>query len=118
MMLARKILQKLACVMTGVMLVHTAPGQSTFIDFPVAENDTLHYNLRLMLDSTGSPSHFYREIFTPVCFTGECKPVYINFYWDLLGNYIKYDLPGKEVLTKTDHDEFTEDDYVKLQEIL
>lgn len=93
-------------------------AQSPALDFPVTENDTLRYTLRLMFDSAGNPDHFYREIFTPVCFTGECKPVYINFYWDLLGNYLRYDLPPGEVLTKMDHKEFTEDDYVKLREIL
>src|SRR5690606_34732908 len=65
-----------------------------------------------------NPVYFFRNIFTPVCLTGECKPVYINFYWDLLGNYTHYDMPEGEILTKMDHDEFSEDDYTKLQDIL
>ncbi len=117
MRIAPKI-ARLICILTVMTLVHQLPAQPRSLDLPVTENDTLQYTLQLVFDREGNPSHFYREIFTPVCFTGECKPVYINFYWDLLGNYVKYDLPVREVLTKMDHDEFTEDDYVKLQEIL
>lgn len=77
-------------------------------------NDTL----KLALDDNGRPLYFFRNIYTPVCNTGECKPVYINFYWDLLGNYTRFTMPANEVLTKTDHREFQEKDYAKLQEII
>nr|WP_295921041.1 hypothetical protein [uncultured Dyadobacter sp.] len=87
-------------------------------EFTVTENDTLTYTLKLALDDKGQPQYFFRNIFTPVCYTNECKPVYINFYWDLLGNYERYDLPEGKVLTKVDHDEFREEDYQKLQDIL
>ncbi len=81
-------------------------------------SDTAAYELQLALDQDNRPLYYYRHIFTPVCYTGECKPVYINLYWDLLGNYIRYDLPAKEVLTKLDHKQFKQEDYEKLQEIL
>lgn len=87
-------------------------------EFRITENDTLTYTLKLALDEKGQPQYFFRNIFTPVCYTNECKPVYINFYWDLLGNYQRYDLPEGKVLTKVDHDEFKEADYQKLQDIL
>lgn len=75
-------------------------------------------SLQLALDNNGRPLYFFQNIFTPVCNTGECKPVYINFYWDLLGNYTRFTMPENEVLTKTDHREFQEKDYAKLQEII
>lgn len=87
-------------------------------EFTITENDTLTYTLKLALDEKGQPQYFFRNIFTPVCYTNECKPVYINFYWDLLGNYERYDLPEGKVLTKVDHDEFKEADYEKLRDIL
>jgi len=87
-------------------------------EFRIVENDTLTYTLKLQLDDSGRPKYFFRNIFTPVCYTNECKPVYINFYWDLLGNYERYDLPEGKVLTKIDHDEFKLEDYEKLQDIL
>lgn len=86
--------------------------------YEVKENDSITYTLNLVLDKTGQPLYFYRNIYTPVCNTGECKPVYINFYWDLMGNYTRFDMPENEVLTKTDHGEFLEKDYAKLQDIL
>jgi hypothetical protein len=86
--------------------------------FVITENDTTTYELHLALNEDGSPHCFYRNIFTPVCITGECKPVYIDFYWDLLGNYTHFKMPDGEILTKMDHDEFTDADYDKLQAIL
>lgn len=86
--------------------------------FTIIENDTLKYTLNLAMDETGNPQYFYRNIFTPVCYTNECKPVYIDFYWDLLGNYLRYEMPKGKILTKVDHDEFEEKDYQKLADIL
>ena len=87
-------------------------------EFTITENDTLSYTLKLALDDSGRPQYFFRNIFTPVCYTNECKPVYVNFYWDLLGNYMRYDMPKGKILTKVDHDEFKQEDYDKLAEIL
>jgi len=87
-------------------------------EFTITENDTLSYTLKLALDDSGRPQYFFRNIFTPVCYTNECKPVYVNFYWDLLGNYMRYDMPEGKILTKVDHDEFKQEDYDKLAEIL
>lgn len=86
--------------------------------FPVRENDSVTYTLQLALDNAGRPLFYFSNIFTPVCLTGECKPVYINFYWDLLGNYTRYNLPQHEVLTRADHRDFKPEDYGKLHEIL
>lgn len=109
--------------MTELLLLFTLLYPSSDRDerireFRITENDTLTYTLKLALDDRGQPQYFFRNIFTPVCYTNECKPVYINFYWDLLGNYQRYDLPKGKVLTKVDHDEFKEADYQKLQDIL
>lgn len=93
-------------------------GQGKVREFSIVENDTLTYTLKLAMDDSGQPQYFFRNIFTPVCYTNECKPVHINFYWDLLGNYERFDLPENKVLTKVDHDEFKLEDYEKLQDIL
>ena len=92
------------------------PVAATYKTYRIS--DTAAYELQLALDADNRPLYYYRNIFTPVCYTGECKPVYINLYWDLLGNYVRYDLPAKEVLTKLDHREFKRDDYEKLHDIL
>ncbi|MCE7040766.1 hypothetical protein [Dyadobacter sp. CY312] len=90
----------------------------TIREFTITENDTNSYTLKLALDDSGRPQYFFRNIFTPVCYTNECKPVHIDFYWDLLGNYIRYEMPKGKILTKVDHDEFEEKDYQKLADIL
>ncbi|TLU99322.1 hypothetical protein [Dyadobacter luticola] len=105
---------------TVFMLLIGSPsrGADKVREFQIVENDTLTYTLKLALDDSGKPQYFFRNIFTPVCYTGECKPVHVNFYWDLLGNYVRYDLPKGKILTKIDHDEFKPEDYEKLQDIL
>lgn len=82
----------------------------------------------IILDSMGNevllvfednhPAYYMSEIFTPVCNTGECLPVYINIYWHLNGEYMKFDQPEGEILTKLDHVPFTEADYELLDEII
>ena len=42
----------------------------------------------------------------------------IDMYWDLLGNFTSYTLPPDKPLTKFDHEEFTQEDYQKLNSIL
>jgi hypothetical protein len=102
-------------ILTGILLClcSLAYGQTERV-YLTAGKDTL----KLALDNKGRPLYYFRNIYTPVCNTGECKPVYINFYWDLLGNYTRFTMPANEVLTKTDHREFQEKDYAKLQEII
>ncbi len=79
--------------------------------------DTLknEVNLAYVADK---PSFYFSNIYTPVCETGECKPVTISLYWDLLGNYLRFDQPAGEILTKVDHIPFTQSDYLLLDEIL
>lgn len=103
--------------MLPAMAAAAVPGEQ-IRTFEIKDSSGSTYTLKLALDNSGRPQYFFRNIFTPVCNTGECKPVYINFYWDLLGNYTRFDMPAGEVLTKTDHREFKEEDYRKLQEII
>lgn len=79
--------------------------------------DSLGNEVMLLLKD-GKPDHYYANIFTPVCNTGKCLPVYINFYWNLQGQFLRYDQDEGQILTKNDHEPFTENDYALLQEIL
>ncbi|MCF0063552.1 hypothetical protein MUK70_29985 [Dyadobacter chenwenxiniae] len=112
-------MKRAAIILILSMICHfSTKGSDQIREFIIVESDTLTYTLKLVLDDSGQPQYFFRNIFTPVCYTNECKPVHINFYWDLLGNYERFDLPEGKVLTKVDHDEFKQEDYEKLQEIL
>jgi len=79
--------------------------------------DTMNNQVMLAFEDQ-IPAYYYCNIFTPVCNTGECLPVKINLYWDLDGNYQRFDQPEGEMLTKSDHVPFTENDYQLLHEIL
>lgn len=92
------------------------PVKKTLIES--LQTDSLRYDMYLLEDELGQAEGYMAEIFTPVCHTNECYPVYIDFYWDLLGNYKKYEVPEGELLTKLDHIPFDDEDHEKLQEIL
>lgn len=82
------------------------------------ETDSIRYELFVLEDAEGTARQYMAEIFTPVCHTDKCYPVYINFYWDLLGNFRHFEMPEGEILTKLDHIPFEEKDYGKLEAIL
>lgn len=79
--------------------------------------DSLGNTIELVY-SDGIPTHYYSSIFTPVCNSGECLPIKINLYWNLNGFYQRFDQPIGEILTKADHQPFTPEDYLLLDEIL
>lgn len=79
--------------------------------------DTLENEVKLVYEE-GKPSYYYCPVFTPVCETGECKPIHIHFFWDLMGNYQRFEVPQGKELTKLDHKPFSEEDYELLDEIL
>lgn len=99
--------------------VHTC-AQTEFSrdSFFLPLRNDLYLSLILHSDSTGIPSFYSSNIFTQVCETGECKPVRILLFWDLLGNYTHYELPEKSILTKLDHVPFSDSDYKKFGTIL
>ncbi|WP_181954761.1 hypothetical protein [Chitinophaga lutea] len=111
-----RLLWLILCLLPS--LANAGEGKERVRKFELKDSSGATYTLNLMLDEGGKPQYFFRNIYTPVCNTGECKPVYINFYWDLLGNYTRFDMPAGEVLTKTDHRDFKPHEYAKLQEIL
>ncbi|WP_428656128.1 hypothetical protein [Runella sp.] len=106
------------CVLLSVTTTVFAQTPAKAKEYTVTINDTTEYTLQLAFDDAGQPLYFFSNLFTPVCLTGECKPVYINFYWDLLGNYTRFDFPRGAVLTRMDHKPFKPEDYEKLQDIL
>jgi hypothetical protein len=82
------------------------------------ETDSIRYDLWLLKAENGSPVQYMAEIFTPVCYSNKCYPVFIDFYWDLLGNFQHYKMPPGKTLTKLDHILFEPEDYQKMQTIL
>jgi len=87
--------------------------------FSFKSKDTLIYhNLRLLSNKENNPRLFYADIKTPVCADGECKLANIKIYWNLVGNYVGYEIYEKNPLTKNEHDPFVKKDYKKLHKLL
>lgn len=72
----------------------------------------------LLVDKKKRPTLFTSDIAAPVCADGECKLMHIKLYWTLLGEYAGFDRNSDLPLTKHDHDEFLQEDYIKLHELL
>lgn len=81
-------------------------------------NDSIQVDVKLRYDEAGLPEHYFCHVDTPVCEEGLCKLMVIDIYWDVLGNFLKYELSPGEPLTKFDHLHFTEEDHAKLKAIL
>jgi len=81
--------------------------------------DTLiTHQMKLLKDEAGLPLFYYADIQTPVCIDGLCKPVHIEMYWNLIGQYAGFGIYPKQPLTKYDHDLFEQEDYLRLHELL
>lgn len=80
--------------------------------------DSLRIDVKLHYDEQDYPDYYHCHVKTPVCKEGLCHLLVVDLYWDLLGNFKKYELPPSQPLTKFDHEEFSEADYAKLDRIL
>lgn len=80
--------------------------------------DSVHIEIKTLLDSLGILDAYSARVFTPVCEVDKCYAIEVYFYWDAIGRFLNYDtIPGSE-LTKLDHEPFTHADYRKLNYIL
>ncbi len=74
--------------------------------------------VKICTNDSQIPYGYVAEINMPVCDDTLCANVVLKFYWDLAGNYLRFDtIPGKP-LTKFDHKKFSSADYLKLDQIL
>lgn len=81
-------------------------------------NDSTRVQVKLKYDKEGTPQYYFCHVNTAVCEDGLCKLMVVDVFWDLLGNFLRYELPAGEALTKMDHKEFTKEDHEKLRNIL
>lgn len=86
-----------------------------FVDF----NDSIPNDTLYQLTSTeGFPLAYYRKIRTGLCFDNKCRLLDIMLYWNVTGRYLGFEMPEEEFLSKTDHEPFVHEEYVRLNEIL
>jgi hypothetical protein len=71
-----------------------------------------------LLDADSILVGYKASVFSPVCGDTACRPVELDMYWDVLGNFNKFELPPDKELTKYDHASFTSSDYLLLDQLL
>lgn len=80
----------------------------------LAGKDHTFINPVYFCSGTDGEFYYYASLNTTVCNDTLCQLVLLKLYWDLAGNYTRFDtLPGMP-LTKNDHITFTSPDYEKL----
>lgn len=77
-----------------------------------------YLEIEALYTTEGSLEGYQAYVKTPVCETETCYIVEINFTWDLIGRFQRYDTIVGAGLTKLDHIPFTENDYQKLDQLL
>ncbi len=86
--------------------------------FGLMFRDSIPMEVVLVFDADGLPDLYRCHVNTPVCNDGLCRSLILDVYWDLLGNFARFEVAEFPPLTKWDHLEFTTEDYVKLGEVL
>lgn len=87
------------------------------LTFPSTTTES-DFSLYLLKDKNHQPLFFYSALTTPVCIDNICKPVDIELYWDLVGQYIGLAIDPERPLTKYDHEVWVKEDYEKLHTLL
>jgi hypothetical protein len=94
------------------------PVQDPEPAFQYVTSDSVVLDIYETYDTAGLLAGYRTHVISPVCEKGECYPVELDFFWDLLGKFIRFEIDPEQPLTKLDHVPFTTDDYKKLEQIL
>lgn len=86
--------------------------------FHFLTEDSINIEVIALFEQDSVLSGYKAYVFSPVCEDTTCYPVELEFYWDVLGRFQRYEIfPGRE-LTKLDHKPFTDADYKTLSKLL
>ena len=80
--------------------------------------DSVFINPVLLCEDTKLGKYYFSKLKTTVCSDTLCRVASLKVYWDLAGNYIKFDTVSGNPLTKNDHIDFNTKDYKRLQTTL
>jgi len=87
--------------------------------FEVQINDSTQIKINQLLSKTTNlPIYYYSDLYIHACNTGECKMIDLKMFWDIYGNYFKYEVKNEVPLTKYDHKVFKSKEYIKLHLLL
>lgn len=97
------------------LTIEVVDVEKRLIDF---EEEISMDTLYAHLSSTGAPVFFSRNVVTSVCFDDKCRLLDVILYWNPTGRYLGFELPEEEFLSKQDHEPFTDEEYLRLNELL
>lgn len=86
--------------------------------FQFLNQDSVLISVIGVLDKDNHLTQYKSRVKTPVCERKVCYDVELIFYWNLVGDFVKYELIPGVPLTKRQHEPFTDADYQKLSELL
>ncbi len=78
----------------------------------------LRRSLMVDRDAKGRPHQYALDVDSVSCGESVCDIVKVRLFWDALGGYLRYELPGGGTLTRQGHAAFTPADHEKLHLIL
>ncbi len=64
------------------------------------------------------PGWYARDIVKVVCSDTLCRLARLRLFWNIKGEYLRFEVPEGDPLTKLDHVPFTKSDYERLDQIL
>lgn len=102
---------------SGILLLFSLLFGTATSNEPLPSADT-YMEITALYSDEGRLEGYQAYIKTPVCETENCYIVEINFAWDLIGRFQKFDTISGAGLTKLDHIPFTTTDYQKLDQLL
>ncbi|WP_273272567.1 hypothetical protein, partial [Maribacter polysiphoniae] len=103
---------------TSQIVPNSKNGRYIIHPFIDNEDSLSHSNIVEFKDAKGISRYFTRRIDKSVCLSNLCRPISLYIVWDGSGNFQELKFLGNEPLTKTDHTEFTQEEYSKLNCIL
>ncbi|PWJ57927.1 hypothetical protein CLV98_105107 [Dyadobacter jejuensis] len=86
--------------------------------FSIKLEDGGRFDVYALKDGNGLLDGYRAHIKAPVCEDRLCYDVNVIFYWNLNGEFLRYEVLPHDPLTKMDHEPFLPEDYKKLQSIL
>ncbi|AWV99286.1 hypothetical protein DJ013_14375 [Arcticibacterium luteifluviistationis] len=86
--------------------------------FEVEMDNGGRFNVIALKDEQGLIDKYKANILAPVCEDRVCYDVNLIFNWNLIGEFVDFEVFSKEPLTKLDHIPFSPEDYQRLQGIL
>ncbi|WP_123896765.1 hypothetical protein [Aureibaculum marinum] len=84
----------------------------------ISLTESVDCNLIEVQNEYQQPIEYYMDVESVVCGDNHCKVDFVRIFWDIFGQYKRFELPDKVKLEKAEGKDFTAEDYEKLNSIL